>query len=98
MSFGIIRSADGPTKVFADKKVIWILAAAAVLLTGAVLTGIPASTTHGKTAALMGSAAARRMRAVNWRVAGEMAWAWVLTFPGCAAAGYIAARIFLRMG
>ena len=33
MSFGIIRSADGPTRVFADKKVIWILAAAAVLLT-----------------------------------------------------------------
>lgn len=71
---------------------------AAALLTGAALVGIPASTTHGKTAALMGSAAARRMRAVNWRVAGEMAWAWVLTFPGCAAAGYIAARIFLKMG
>ena len=71
---------------------------AAVLLTGAAMTGIPASTTHGKTAALMGSAAARRMRAVNWRVAGEMAWAWVLTFTGCAAAGYIAERIFLRMG
>ena len=37
MSFGIIRSADGPTRVFADKKVIWILAAAAVLLTGGIV-------------------------------------------------------------
>lgn len=37
MSFGIIRSADGPTRVFADKKMIWILAAAAVLLTGGIV-------------------------------------------------------------
>ena len=37
MNFGIIRSADGPTRVFADKKVIWILAAAAVLLTGGIV-------------------------------------------------------------
>ncbi len=73
-------------------------ASAALLLSGAAALGIPVSTTHGKTTALMGASAGRRLRAVNWRVAGEMAWAWLLTFPGCGALGYLAARIFLNMG
>jgi PiT family inorganic phosphate transporter len=44
----------------------------------------------------MGAAATNRVRAVNWKIAAEMLWAWVLTFPGCGAAGYLAARLFLR--
>lgn len=71
---------------------------AALLLSGTAALGIPVSTTHGKTTALMGSSAGRRLRAVNWRVAGEMVWAWFLTFPGCGALGYLATRIFLKMG
>ena len=70
--------------------------AAAGALLAASLAGIPVSTTHMKTTALMGVSAARRLRAVNWRVAGEMAWAWALTFPGCGAVGYLTARLFLR--
>ena len=69
--------------------------AAAGALLAASLAGIPVSTTHMKTTALMGVSASRRLRAVNWRVAGEMAWAWALTFPGCGAVGYLTARLFL---
>ncbi|MBE6953260.1 MAG: inorganic phosphate transporter [Ruminococcaceae bacterium] len=71
-------------------------AAAAAVLLGASACGLPVSTTHVKTAAMMGAAATNRLRAVNWKVAAEMLWAWVLTFPGCGAAGYLAARLFLR--
>ena len=47
------------------------------------VTGMPVSTTHAKTSAIMGVGAAKRMRAVNWSVAKEMVFTWILTFPGC---------------
>lgn len=71
-------------------------AAAAAVLLGASACGLPVSTTHVKTAAMMGASASKRVRAVNWKVAAEMLWAWVLTFPGCGAVGYLIARLFLR--
>ncbi|HEV8630546.1 MAG TPA: inorganic phosphate transporter, partial [Thermoanaerobaculia bacterium] len=53
--------------------------------------GIPVSTTHTITGAIVGVGATRRLSAVRWGVAGRIVWAWVLTIP-CAAA--IAAASF----
>jgi PiT family inorganic phosphate transporter len=54
--------------------------------------GIPVSTTHTITGAIVGVGATHRMSAVRWGVAGSIVWAWVLTIP---AAGIIAATSFL---
>jgi inorganic phosphate transporter, PiT family len=55
--------------------------AAASSLIGATLFGIPVSTTHTITGAIMGVGATRRVTAVRWGVAGNILWAWVLTIP-----------------
>ena len=60
-------------------------------------TGLPVSTTHTKTTAIMGVGAARRFSSVNWGVAREMILAWVLTFPGCGLIGYGMAKLFLHL-
>jgi inorganic phosphate transporter, PiT family len=44
--------------------------------------GIPVSTTHTITGAIVGVGASRRLTAVRWGVAGRVVWAWVLTIPG----------------
>lgn len=61
------------------------------------LTGLPVSTTHTKTTAIMGVGASRRLSAVKWDVVGEMVWAWILTFPGCGLVGYFMAKLFLMI-
>jgi PiT family inorganic phosphate transporter len=43
--------------------------------------GVPVSTTHTITGAIVGVGASRRMAAVRWGVAGRIVWAWVLTIP-----------------
>lgn len=68
---------------------------ASVCLLLSSVTGIPVSTTHTKTTAIMGVGASRRLSAVNWNVVIDMAWAWVLTFPGCGLIAYVMAKIFL---
>ena len=70
-------------------------AAASFCLLLSSLTGIPVSTTHTKTTAIMGVGASRRLSAVNWKIVGEMALAWVLTFPGCGLLGFIMAKLFM---
>jgi PiT family inorganic phosphate transporter len=50
--------------------------------------GIPVSTTHCITAAIMGVGATKRFSAVRWGVAGNIVTAWILTFPICGALGY----------
>jgi PiT family inorganic phosphate transporter len=50
--------------------------------------GIPVSTTHCASAAIMGIGSTRRFSAVRWGVAGNIVAAWILTFPICAALGY----------
>lgn len=60
--------------------------------TGAALTlafttifrGIPISTTHTITGAIVGVGSLKRKRAVRWAVAGQVIWAWILTIPGAA--------------
>ena len=70
------------------------LAGAACLLLSSV-TGIPVSTTHTKTVAIMGVGAARRLSGVNWSVVKEMVLTWILTFPGCGLIGYFMAKLFM---
>ena len=56
-------------------------AAAAGAIIGASLAGIPVSTTHTITGAIVGVGATHRITAVRWGVAGTIVWAWVLTIP-----------------
>lgn len=70
--------------------------AAACLLVSS-LTGIPVSTTHTKTTAIMGVGASRRIRSVNWAVVKDLILTWVLTFPGCGLIGYLTAKLFLHL-
>jgi PiT family inorganic phosphate transporter len=55
--------------------------AAAVSIIGASVAGIPVSTTHTITGAIVGVGASKRMSAVRWGVAGNIIWAWILTIP-----------------
>ena len=57
------------------------------------VTGMPVSTTHAKTSAIMGVGAAKRIRAVNWSVAKEMVFTWILTFPGCGLIGFLMTKL-----
>jgi len=72
------------------------LAGAVCLLISSV-TGLPVSTTHTKTTAIMGVGAAKRLSSVNWSVVKEMTLAWVLTFPGCGVIGWLMAKIFMAI-
>jgi PiT family inorganic phosphate transporter len=63
-------------------------AASSLLFANAAL-GLPVSTTHVISSAIMGVGAARRVKAVRWTVAGRIATAWLLTLPASAAAGGI---------
>ena len=49
--------------------------------------GIPASTTHAITGTIMGAGAARRKRAVRWKVSRQIVFSWIITIPGAAAMG-----------
>jgi PiT family inorganic phosphate transporter len=72
--------------------------AAAISIIGASIAGIPVSTTHTITGAIMGVGATKRLSAVRWGVAGTIVWAWILTIPitGILSAGiyYILTIIF----
>jgi PiT family inorganic phosphate transporter len=63
----------------------------AIMLFSATSMGIPVSTTHTITGAIMGVGAARRASAVRWGVAGNIVVAWIVTMP---AAGLIAAVFY----
>ena len=71
------------------------IAASLALLAASLINGLPVSTTHTKTTAIMGVGASRRIRAVNWGVVREMVLAWVLTFPGCGLLGYLVTRLLI---
>jgi inorganic phosphate transporter, PiT family len=67
--------------------------AAAISLYLATFLGIPVSTTHTITGAIVGVGATRRLSAVRWGVAGRIVWAWVLTIPAAAAIAAVAYAI-----
>ena len=68
--------------------------AGALTLFGVTAAGIPVSTTHTITGAIVGVGATRRLSAVKWGVAGRIVWAWVLTIPMTA---LIAGLVFLGL-
>ncbi len=69
--------------------------AATLCLLLSSVTGIPVSTTHTKTTAIMGVGAARRLSNVNWSVVKDLVLTWVFTFPGCGLLGFLMAKLFL---
>jgi PiT family inorganic phosphate transporter len=60
--------------------------------------GIPISTTHAISGAILGVGSTRRLSAVRWGIAGRIVTAWVLTIPGCFVMGYIVALLFRAIG
>ena len=58
--------------------------AGATLLIGTAVAGIPVSTTHTITGAIMGVGSLQRFSAVRWGVAGRIVWAWIFTIPASA--------------
>ena len=72
------------------------LAAAFCLLLSS-LFGIPVSTTHTKTSAIMGVGAVRRLSAINLGVVKEMMLTWIFTFPGCGLISFLMAKLFIAI-
>ena len=60
---------------------------AAVAIFTATQLGVPISTTHTITGAIVGVGATKRLSAVRWGVAGQIVWAWILTIPASALIG-----------
>ena len=61
------------------------------------ITGMPVSTSHCSTAAIMGVGASKNLRNVNWGIARNMVLAWVLTFPACGIIGFVLAKAFMLL-
>ena len=59
------------------------------------ITGMPVSTSHCSTSAIMGVGASKSFKKVNWDIAKNMVTAWVLTFPCCGLIGFILAKVFM---
>mgnify|MGYP002515427189 FL=1 len=71
--------------------------AASLCLLVSSIFGIPVSTTHTKTTAIMGVGAVRRLSAINFSVVKEMMFTWIFTFPVCGLISYLMASIFLAI-
>ena len=72
------------------------LAGAICLLLSSVF-GIPVSTTHTKTSAIMGVGAVKRISAINFGVVKDMMLTWIFTFPGCGLISYVMAKLFMAL-
>lgn len=71
--------------------------AAALCLLFSSIFGIPVSTTHTKTTAIMGVGSVRRISAIDFNVVKDMMLTWVFTFPGCGLISFIMAKIFIAL-
>lgn len=71
-------------------------AASSVVLTACSFLGIPASTTHSKACAIMGTGFCKR-RGVNPQIASQLFGAWILTFPACGALGFGLSYLLSRL-
>ena len=72
--------------------------AGAFTIIGAALAGIPVSTTHTITGAIIGVGASRRLAAVRWGVARNVVWAWILTVPCTAAIAVLIVEVLRLVG
>jgi PiT family inorganic phosphate transporter len=68
-----------------------------ICLVIATITGLPVSTTHTKTTAIMGVGSAHRISSVNWKLVSNMLLTWAFTFPGCGILGFAMALIFMKI-
>ena len=82
-TMGLKMTALNPAMGFAAE------ASAATIIEIASHLGIPVSTTHCVSTAIMGVGATRRLSAVRWSLAGNIVRTWILTFPGCALLGFV---------
>jgi PiT family inorganic phosphate transporter len=71
---------------------------AALALMTATLIGVPVSTTHAITGAIVGVGSTRRLSAVRWGVAGQIVWAWVLTIPAAFFVAVVTYKLLALMG
>lgn len=71
---------------------------AAIVLQIASLLGLPTSTTHCITSAIMGAGSTTRLSAVSWGVTRRILTAWVLTIPMCATLAALTWKLFERLG
>ena len=74
--------------------------AGATTLIGTALLGIPVSTTHTITGAIVGVGSIHRLSAVRWGIAGKIVWAWILTIPLsalCGALVYLAVNAIVKL-
>jgi len=67
--------------------------AGAATILGASIAGIPVSTTHVISSAIMGVGATKRLSAVRWGVARNIVWVWILTIPISAVLGFVAFKV-----
>jgi len=71
--------------------------AGALTLFGTALAGIPVSTTHTITGAIVGVGAVHRLSAVRWGVAGRIIWAWIFTIPASAVIAGVTCAVLNRL-
>jgi PiT family inorganic phosphate transporter len=64
----------------------------------ATLMGVPVSTTHTITGAIVGVGSTRRLSAVRWGVAGRIVWAWILTIPAAALIAAVSFYVLAALG
>jgi PiT family inorganic phosphate transporter len=72
--------------------------ASAFVIWTATHLGIPVSTTHNISAAIMGVGSAKRFGALKWSVVERMVWAWILTIPVSGGIAYLLVRLALSVG
>jgi inorganic phosphate transporter, PiT family len=72
--------------------------AAALSILFATLLGLPVSTTHVTTGAVVGVGAARSVRLVRWKLASRIVWAWIITIPAAAAIGALTMGVAIVCG
>lgn len=70
----------------------------AISIFTATLMGVPVSTTHTITGAIIGVGSTRRLSAVRWGVAGRIVWAWILTIPASAMIAAVAFFVLSAIG
>ena len=70
----------------------------ALTLFMATALGVPVSTTHTITGAIVGAGSQRKLTAVRWGVAGRIVWAWILTVPGAALISAVAYLVATALG
>jgi PiT family inorganic phosphate transporter len=72
--------------------------AAASALFFATATGVPVSTTHTITGAIVGVGTTHRVSAVRWGVASRVVWAWLVTIPGAFVISWVTYLPFRYLG